>query len=108
WARAHMNQQGNRLFNKSNPSDFPNGFLRSEDPWGYGFQLFAGRRNERAPIELPNQPPTVTLSANPTTVNIAAVCPADQRPAEGCTPTSTSVQLAAAATDPDGDTLLST
>ncbi|MFL6207642.1 MAG: hypothetical protein ACJ74W_02260 [Pyrinomonadaceae bacterium] len=108
WYRAHMNQQGNRLFNKSNPSDFPAGFLRSEDPHGYGFQLFAGRRNARAPIELPNQAPTVTLSSNPSTVRIAANCSADQMPAEGCTPTSSSVQLAAAATDPDGDTLLYT
>jgi hypothetical protein len=108
WYRAHMNQQGNRLFNKSSAADFPVGFVRSEDPHGYGFQLFAGRRNERAPIELPNQPPTVSLSANPTTVRLAAVCAADQRPAEACTPTSTSVQLSAAATDPDGDTLLYT
>ena len=108
WYRGHLNQQGNRLFNKSEPSDFPAGFLRSEDPHGYGFQLFAGRRNERAPIELPNQPPTVSLAANPTTVRIAASCPAGQIPAEGCTPTSTSVQLSASATDPDGDTLLYT
>src|SRR5205085_10879728 len=50
----------------------------------------------------------VTLSANPTTVRFAAGCPADQHPAEGGTPTSASVQLAAAATDPDGDTLLYT
>jgi len=108
WYRAHMNQQGNRIFNKSNASDFPAGFLRSEDPHGWGFQLFAGRRNERAPIELPNQAPTVSLSSNPSTVRIAASCSADQMPEEGCTPTSSSVQLAASATDPDGDTLLYT
>jgi hypothetical protein len=108
WYRAHLNQQGNRIFNKSNPSDFPAGFLRSEDPHGFGFQFFAGRRNERTPLELPNAAPTVTLSSNPSTVRIAATCAADQVPAEGCTPTSSSVQLAAAATDPDGDTLLYT
>ncbi len=106
--RAHVNQQGNRIFNSTEPSDFPNGFLRSEDPHGYLFQLFAGRRNERAPIELPNAAPTVSLAANPSTVRIAANCPSGQRPDEGCSPTSSSVQLSASATDPDGDTLLYT
>jgi hypothetical protein len=106
WYRAHLNQQGNRIFNKSNASDFPAGFLRSEDPHGYGFQIFAGRRNLRAPIELPNQAPTVTLSANPTTITV----PCGQGfSSETCTPSaSTQVQLAASASDPDGDTLLYT
>ncbi len=108
WYRAHLNQQGNRIFNKANPSDFPVGFVRSEDPHGYGFQFFAGHRNLRAPIELPNQAPTVNVTANQTTVTLAASCSADQIPAEGCTPTGTTVQLSANATDPDGDTLLYT
>jgi hypothetical protein len=106
WYRAHMNQQGNRIFNKTTAADFPAGFLRSEDPHGYGFQFFAGRRNERAPIELPNQAPTVTVSANPTTITL----PCGQGfSSETCTPSpSAQVQLSANASDPDGDTLLYT
>ncbi|PYS92651.1 MAG: hypothetical protein DMF64_08210 [Acidobacteria bacterium] len=106
WYRAHLNQQGERLFHSNN--NFPAGFIQSTDPHGFGFQLFAGHRNARAPITLPNNPPTVSLAANPATVTLAANCPAGQIPAEGCTPSSTSVQLAATATDPDGDTLLYT
>jgi hypothetical protein len=41
-------------------------------------------------------------------VVLAAECPPDQRPVEGCTSTGSTVQLAANATDPDGDTLLYT
>jgi PKD domain len=108
WYRAHLNQQGKRLFHDFNAGDFPAGFIPSDDPHGFGFQIFAGHRNVRAPIELPNQPPVVSLAANPATVTLAASCPADQMPAEGCTPSSTTVQLAATATDPDGDTLLYT
>ncbi|MGH9944553.1 MAG: PKD domain-containing protein [Pyrinomonadaceae bacterium] len=104
--RAHINQQGDRIFNESNPSDFP--FTQSEDPHGYLFQFFIGRRNERLPEELPNQPPTVTLASNPSRVTIAANCGPEQMADPGCTPTSTSVQLSASASDPDGDTLLYT
>ena len=106
WYRAHINQQGNRLFN--NDGNFPRGFIQSEDPHGFGFQLFAGRRNERAPTELPNNPPTVNLTASQTSVTLAAQCPEGQRPVADCTPTSAQVQLSSNATDPDGDTLLYT
>ena len=60
WYRAHLNQQGDRILN-----DFegPVGFQPSRDPHGFGFQFFAGRRNERAPTIFPNQPPTVTLTS---------------------------------------------
>ena len=105
WYRAHMNQQGDRLFNEQN---YPNGFTPSEDPHGFGFQLFAGRRNERAPIELPNQAPVVTVTGSTSTVTLPANCPPDQMADPGCTPSATTVQLTANATDPDGDTLLYT
>ena len=104
--RAHLNQQGDRLFKDfENP---PPGFRLSDDPHGFLFQFWIGRRNERLPPELPNQPPTVTLAANPTTVRLAADCPPDQMPSADCTPTTEPVQLTASASDPDGDTLLYT
>ncbi len=106
WYRAHLNQQGNRIFNKTNPSDFPAGFLRSEDPHGFGFQFFAGHRNLRAPIELPNQAPTVNVTASQTSLTLPC---SEARRSLTCTPSNpTSVQLTANATDPDGDTLLYT
>jgi hypothetical protein len=106
--RAHMNQQGGRLFNDRGPQDFPRGFVRSADPHGYIFQFWAGRRNERAPTVVPNNPPTTAVSASPSRVVLAADCGPDQRPREGCVATGSTVQLAANATDPDGDTLLYT
>ncbi len=106
--RAHMNQQGGRIFNDRGPEDFPIGFVRSQDPHGYIFQFWAGRRNERAPTVVPNNPPTTAVSASPSRVVLAADCPPGERPSEGCTATGSTVQLAANATDPDGDTLLYT
>jgi hypothetical protein len=105
WYRTHLNQQGDRFFSEQT---YPAGFQESEDPHGFGLQLFAGRRNERAPAILPNQPPVVTLTSSSSRVVLAAECGPNQRPAEGCTPTETSVRLSAQATDPDGDTLLYT
>jgi hypothetical protein len=105
WYRAHLNQQGDRLIGEQ---DYPAGFPQSEDPHGFGFQFFIGRRNERAPIELPNQAPTVTVTSSTARVTIAATCPPDQMADPACTPSDTSVQLTANATDPDGDTLLYT
>ncbi|MDQ1592021.1 MAG: hypothetical protein QOG71_2648 [Pyrinomonadaceae bacterium] len=106
--RAHMNQQGGRIFNDRGLDDFPRGFVQSQDPHGYIFQFWAGRRNERAPTVVPNNPPTTAVSASPSRVVLAADCPPDQRPVEGCVATGSTVQLAANATDPDGDTLLYT
>ena len=105
WYRAHLNQQGDRPYSNT---DYPAGFQESSDPHGFGFQIFAGRRNERAPAILPNQPPVVTLTSSSSRVVLAAECGPNQRPAEGCTPTDTTVRLSAQATDPDGDTLLYT
>ncbi|MFN2597590.1 MAG: Ig-like domain-containing protein [Pyrinomonadaceae bacterium] len=105
WYRAHLNQQGDRLFHNQ---DFPRGFEESSDPHGFGFQLFAGHRNARTPNVVPNQPPTVTVTASSTRVTMAANCTPDMLPNPNCTPTATTVNLTANATDPDGDTLLYT
>lgn len=106
WYRAHLNQQGDRIFNDG---EFPVGFTPSNDPHGFGFQFFAGRRNERAPTIFPNQPPTVSLSASSSRVVLAAECSPEQMPDASCTPTAgPTVNLSSTATDPDGDTLLYT
>ncbi|HEV2706498.1 MAG TPA: hypothetical protein VGV59_11275 [Pyrinomonadaceae bacterium] len=119
--RAHLNQQGDRFLDFFGDDDggnantgfvnnngFPLAFQTSENPHGFIGQFFIGHRNERAPAVVPNQPPTVNLTASSSRVVLAADCGANQRPSGACTPTSTSVQLAANATDPDGDTLLYT
>ena len=135
WYRRHINQQRANLFEGTNfntvvnqvtnvdlpgppplvvvpattvvstVNEFPRGFQFSDDANGFGFQLFIGRRNARTPEFLPNQAPTVTLSASSTSIILP--CPPGQR-AE-CQPGpsgSQQVQLTANATDPDGDTLL--
>lgn len=85
---------------------FPNGFIPSDDPHGFGFQFFAGHRNARTPEFLPNQPPTVNLTASSATITLA--CPPGQI-SSTCQPSpNQTVQLTANATDPDGDTLLYT
>ena len=105
WYRAHLNQQGDRLFHNQ---DFPAGFQESTDPHGFGFQVWAGHRNERLPTVFPNRPPVVTLTAASTTVTLPAECAAGQRPVAGCSPTAGTVAMSAQASDPDGDTLLYT
>jgi hypothetical protein len=85
---------------------FPRGFIESDDANGFIGQFFIGRRNPRTPEFLPNQPPTVTLSASTGTITLP--CPPGTV-STTCSPTgSNTVQLAANATDPDGDTLLYT
>ncbi|HWS87444.1 MAG TPA: hypothetical protein VN282_10790 [Pyrinomonadaceae bacterium] len=110
--RGHLNQQGKGfldIFGDDEANDgFPAGFRTSDDPHGFIFQFFAGRRNERLPTIFPNQPPTVTLTASSSRVVLAAECTPPQIPSAGCTPTASTVQLSANATDPDGDTLLYT
>ncbi|HEX8147207.1 MAG TPA: hypothetical protein VF591_08515 [Pyrinomonadaceae bacterium] len=110
--RGHLNQQGATFVDIFRDDEvnagFPAGFRPSDDPHGFIFQFFAGRRNERLPTIFPNQPPTVTLSASSSRVVLAAECSADQMPDPNCTPTAGTVQLSATATDPDGDTLLYT
>ena len=86
---------------------FPTNFRPSDDANGFIFQFWVGKRNPRAPEYLPNQPPTVTITGNPPTLNLP--CPPGQVPVGGYTPSDNlSVQLTANATDPDGDTLLYT
>jgi hypothetical protein len=84
---------------------FPLGFIASEDPNGFIFQFWAGRRNSRA-VPVVNQPPTVSsVTASITTVTRA--CPPGNTTASGC-PSSDKVELTANASDPDNDTLLYT
>jgi hypothetical protein len=85
---------------------FPSGFVESDDPNGFIVQLWAGRRNERVPSILPNQPPTVTLSSSAGTITLG--CPPGTSDAQCQVSASQTVQLTANATDPDGDTLLYT
>src|SRR5437764_12699687 len=79
----------------------PAGFQFSSDPHGFGFQVWAGRRNERLPTIFPNQPPTVSLSAASSTVVLPAECAAGQRPVASCTATAATVALSATASDPE-------
>ena len=137
WYRMHLNQQDLNHFNAGNANTavqnitnvnvpgrgivivpgtsfaatangFPLGFQPSSDPYGFGFQVFAGHRNSREPSILPNQPPTVSLAASNGSITLPCAegyhsksnaCPASP---------SMSVGLTATATDPDGDTLLYT
>ena len=86
----------------------PLGFIPSSDPHGFGFQFFAGHRKSREPSILPNQPPTVALSAS--TASITLPCAEGTHSSSNSCPASPSmaVGLNAKATDPDGDTLLYT
>jgi hypothetical protein len=87
-------------------SGVPNGFRFSEDPHGFIGQFWIGHRNARAVPPPPNAAPTVTVSASTTSITLP--CPPDTQSAT-CTPSSSQeVQLTAAATDPDNDTLLYT
>ena len=107
--RGHLNQQGRSfidIFRDEEANDgFPAGFRTSDDPHGFIFQFFAGRRNERLPTIFPNQPPTVTLTSEKAQVTLP--CPPGST-SETCTGDSPTVRLSATASDPDGDTLLYT
>src|SRR5213079_2993544 len=52
----------------------PLGFNFSDDPHGFGFQVFAGHRNARVPSVLPNQPPVISSFAA-STATITLPCP---------------------------------
>jgi hypothetical protein len=92
----------------TNGAGVPAGFRFSSDPHGFGFQVWAGHRNERLPTIFPNRPPVVSLTAASTTVTLPANCPAPQLPDPNCTANAATVALSAQASDPDGDTLLYT
>jgi hypothetical protein len=85
----------------------PIGFNPSDDPNGFIGQVFFGHRNARAPQFLPNQPPVIaSFTASSATITL----PCDPGTASPTCQASASqtVQLATAASDPDGDTLLYT
>ncbi|HKC65572.1 MAG TPA: hypothetical protein VKB86_18160 [Pyrinomonadaceae bacterium] len=135
WYRRHIDQQRRAMFNgvdfntqinqitnvttrgtvfvvpgttrPATVGSFPQGFTESDEANGFGFQFFAGHRNPRAPAFLPNQPPVVNLSASKGTITLP--CPPGTTAAANCTVGDNPVvQLAANASDPDGDTLLYT
>ncbi len=83
----------------------PRGFQPSEDAHGFLAQFWIGRRNPRAPTFLPNQAPTVSLSAAESMITL----PCDPPYITQCEiPSDQMVALTANASDPDGDTLLYT
>jgi hypothetical protein len=85
---------------------FPIGFIFSEEPNGFIFQFWAGRRNARTPPRPPNQPPVI--SAVTTSISsIVRPCPPGTS-STTCTPTGNEVTLTANATDVDNDQLLYT
>ena len=107
WFRENLNPQGDRFLG-GDPT-FPQGFTPSNDPHGFGFQFFAGHRNQREPDVLPNQAPVISsFAASTSTVTVP--CGPDQHSSSGNCPSSmtNSVGLTTTATDPDGDTLLYT
>ena len=134
WYRRQLNQQSEKSFNPGTSSNtqinqlsgvnvpgrgivivpgttvaatangLPLGFRFSDNPNGFGFQFFAGRRNKREPSILPNQPPTASLAASVSTITLP--CPPDMISATCPTAATASVQLTTTASDPDGDTLL--
>ncbi len=102
--RLHVNPQGDRLFGSD--SELPAGFVQSQDPHGFIGQFWIGHRNARFAPPI-NMPPTVSVSASTSTINLP--CPEGGTPSETCIPSpSREVQLTALATDPDNDTLLYT
>jgi hypothetical protein len=85
---------------------FPTGFIFSDEPNGFIFQFWAGRRNARIPPKPPNTAPVVT-SVTPSIAAITRPCTPPNTSAT-CTPTGSEVTLVANATDPDNDQLLYT
>ncbi|MBC7909832.1 MAG: hypothetical protein H7Y30_04985 [Pyrinomonadaceae bacterium] len=121
--RYHFNQQDRNSFEgrdasfvqnvpflgpqtiQSTSGGLPRGFQPSEDAHGFLAQFWIGRRNPRAPTFLPNQAPTVSLSAAESMITLP--CPPGF--ITQCDVSSDQmVALTANASDPDGDTLLYT
>lgn len=84
---------------------FPLGFVFSDEPNGFIFQFWAGRRNARIPPRM-NQPPIVT-SVSTSISTITRACPPEQGTSSTC-PSTNEVTLTALASDPDNDQLLYT
>ena len=84
-------------------SGVPPGFRPSSDPHGFGFQIFAGRRNTRQ-AEIPNQAANVTaLTLSDTEISLP--CPAGFRSTSGACNDSTTVNVSTTAVDPENDVL---
>ncbi|HKO95375.1 MAG TPA: hypothetical protein VJU86_00170 [Pyrinomonadaceae bacterium] len=84
----------------------PSAFRPSDDPNGFIFQFFAGHRNPRGLPVPPNVAPVVSVSASMSSITLP--CPPGTS-SETCSPSaSRSVDLTAAASDADNDTLLYT
>lgn len=89
----------------TNFTGLPLGFRPSIDPHGFIFQVTAGRRNARRPIEVPNGFANVTnLTVSQT--EVSSGCPAGQVPREGvvCSDNMT-VTVTTTAVDPENDVL---
>jgi hypothetical protein len=85
-------------------SGAPNGFVASNDPHGFIFQITAGRRNARQG-DIPNIPANVTaLSLSDET--ITGGCPPGEVPREGAVCNeSTTIRVTTTATDAENDVL---
>ncbi|MEZ5425993.1 MAG: hypothetical protein R2747_07005 [Pyrinomonadaceae bacterium] len=86
-------------------SGVPPGFRPSTDPHGFGFQITAGRRNARAPLQKENGFADVTDVGLSDTV-IKVPCPQGTRPKEGteCSDNQ-SINVNTTAVDPENDVL---
>ena len=103
--RQHVNQHGDRLFGLFDKT-YPAGFQESEDPHGFLTQFWIGHRNPRVEPLPPNGPPTVSVSGSSSSITLP--CPPGTS-SSTCTPSaSQEIQLTAASSDPDNDTLLHT
>jgi len=80
----------------------PLGFRLSNDPNGFGFQFFAGKRNKREvpKFNSPANVDSVTLSSN----TITLPCPPGTRSASGCSDNN-SISVATHASDADNDVM---
>ena len=120
--RYHFNQQDADSFNTdnvrttstipgtgggviaSNFSGVPSGFITSNDPYGFIFQVTAGRRNSRK-AEVVNKPADVT-DVGLGEATVTGKCPPGQRPKSG-SPCSDDMaaNVTTTAVDPENDVL---
>jgi hypothetical protein len=130
WYRHHFNQQDRDSFDEDDtfttnvtvnctpggtgqcapvtiPTTFsgiPPGFAPSDDPHGFGVQIFAGRRNKRQ-AEVINKPANVTsLTVSDTDIKGGCEPGFIPRAGEACNE-STSVSVTTTAVDPENDVL---
>ena len=84
----------------------PLGFKFSEDPNGFGLQIFAGHRNNRETYKRQNLPPTVSTTASSSYITR----PCYEGTSSPTCPTSANyvIQLTASASDPENDVLMYT